>query len=560
MDINKKRLPSTDLQKLIKPLIFKNSRIELLGSAGLESQQYYSDYDLYSVVKERLTPEEAYNECIRILDGVEREPNIFLVEYKIQRKDGSKDKFYNDDTLQGRGLFSSIKKGFNTVKNKVSNVFSSSPKPTFTFNDDFPPLSVMYNIIDNAYKQKGRDKVISGYELIHGTATLVFYKKGDIILVGVRGTADTRDTKADLLIPLGKLDTSARYKEDVEVMKNIHQKYPDATYYGVGHSLGSAVVDLFLHEGLLNQAVSYNGAVEKRFLNNNNNKRIYISSDPLYNTMGRFASNVEVREKPNQSLFKKVLTNTSGLGLAYKTGTSHLLSNFAGGKKKKGKSVSASHNYRDKIAFMSAFHNVLYIKMDFIVRINNIFKELSIIYNLNTETPPSKVIQDLNTEIKDNIKDKNYYKALKRLFSLYKAEGQTKKQLPLSVFFNSEVGRAYETVSNLKAINLLLHHHQGKEVKKKIRINLKDLHMAPSIRMIDPYIKAYTDIIQREAKQVWIKEKGASPEKKKRQVKKLTVKALRQIVREDGLQKKFRGYSRWKRNMLITALAQVGYI
>jgi lysophospholipase L1-like esterase len=78
--------------------------------------------------------------------------------------------------------------------------------------------------------------------------------------------------------------------------------------------------------------------------------------------------------------------------------------------------------------------------------------------------------------------------------------------------------------------------------------------------MIDKYIKAYTDIIQREAKQVWIKEKGALPERKKRQVKKLTVKALRQIIKEDGLQKKFKGYSRWKRNMLITALAQVGYI
>jgi hypothetical protein len=356
------------------------------------------------------------------------------------------------------------------------------------------------------------------------------------------------------------LDTSARYKEDVAVMKSIHQKYPDATYYGVGHSLGGAVVDLFLHEGLLNQAVSYNGAVEKRFLNNNNNKRIYISSDPLYNTMGRFASNVEVRNQPNQSLLKKILTNTSGLGLAYKTGTSHLLSNFQGGKKKKDRSVSASHNYRDKTAFLSAFHNVLYIKMDFIVRINNIFKELSIIYNLNTETPPSKVIQDLNTEIKENIKDKNYYKALKRLFSLYKAEGQSKKQIPLSAFFNSEVGRAYETISNLKAIKLLLQHHQGEEVEEKVRINLKDLHIAPSIRMIDSYIKAYTDIIQREAKQVWIKERGALPEKKRRQVKKLTVKALRQIVKEDGLQKKLRGYSRWKRNMLITALAQVGYI
>ena len=74
-------------------------------------------------------------------------------------------------------------------------------------------------------------------------------------------------------------------------------------------------------------------AVEKRFLNNNNNKHVYISSDPLYNTMGRCASNVEVQSQPNQSFFKKVLTYTSWLGLTYKTGTSHLLSNSAGGKK-----------------------------------------------------------------------------------------------------------------------------------------------------------------------------------------------------------------------------------
>ena len=128
MDINKKRLPSTELQKLIKPLIFKNSRVELLGSAGLQSQQYYSDYDLYSVVKERLTPEEASNECIRILDEVEKEPNIFLVEYKIQRKDGSKTKFYTNDTLQGAGLFSAIKKGYTTVKDKVNSVLSYTAK------------------------------------------------------------------------------------------------------------------------------------------------------------------------------------------------------------------------------------------------------------------------------------------------------------------------------------------------------------------------------------------------------------------------------------------------
>jgi len=62
MDVNQKRQPSSNLRRLIKPLIFKGNRIELLGSAGLQSQQYYSDYDLYSVIKQKLTPDEAFHD------------------------------------------------------------------------------------------------------------------------------------------------------------------------------------------------------------------------------------------------------------------------------------------------------------------------------------------------------------------------------------------------------------------------------------------------------------------------------------------------------------------
>ena len=51
MDVNKKRLPSQELHKLFKPLILQDNSIELLGSAGLASQKYSSDYDLFSVVK-----------------------------------------------------------------------------------------------------------------------------------------------------------------------------------------------------------------------------------------------------------------------------------------------------------------------------------------------------------------------------------------------------------------------------------------------------------------------------------------------------------------------------
>ena len=70
MDVNQKRQPSSNLRRLIKPLIFKGNRIELLGSAGLQSQQYYSDYDLYSVIKQKLTPDEAYKECMKILETI----------------------------------------------------------------------------------------------------------------------------------------------------------------------------------------------------------------------------------------------------------------------------------------------------------------------------------------------------------------------------------------------------------------------------------------------------------------------------------------------------------
>ena len=67
--------------------------------------------------------------------------------------------------------------------------------------------------------------------------------------------------------------------------------------------------------------------------------------------------------------------------------------------------------------------------MDFIVRIKNIFKELSIIYSFSTKEPANATLaHDLNTEIEENIQGGNYYKALKRLFSLYKVEEKNKDQ------------------------------------------------------------------------------------------------------------------------------------
>ena len=502
MDINAKRIPSLELRKVMKLLQFYNNPIEVLGSAGLASQMYHGDYDLFSSIEEQLTPTEIYKEYIQILDRIEKDPNIYFIETKVHRKNNTQTKFYPPSpTLHGSGLFSAIKSGFNTVKNTVSNIIT--PQHNFTLNANFPPSSMMYHIIDNAYKEeKDRDQTIRGYAYVYGTPTLVFYFQNNIMLVGVRGTADARDLKADGLIPFGQLNKSARYLEDVAVLRQVKQQYPQATFYGAAHSLGGALCDLFLQEGLLSQAISYNPAVERAYMTNTNNKRLYISSDALYNTMGRFASNTEVRSQPNQSLLKKVLTNTSGLGLLYKSGTSHLLTNFEGGGRK-----AHPRSYRDKKAFLLALKKVDYIKIDVVVRIHNIFTELSILYSFTDTPPPSLLIKNFETEIKTFLKDKNYYKALKRLFSLYKAQGNYKGQLPLSRFFNSKVGEAYQKMCNLLALRLLLHHNPTKAVQKKIIINLKDLHLPPhaSIDRIDMYIDLYEKEIQKEAKKLWNK-------------------------------------------------------
>ena len=112
-------------------------------------------------------------------------------------------------------------------------------------------------------------------------------------------------------------------------MKKIHQeyKYNKNIFYGVAHSLGSTIIDRFLQESLLSQSISFNPAVEKGYFNNTNNKRIYIESDPLYKTMGKYANNIEVIKKPNKML-NKTLSNSAIINFKSNVLSSHALSNF----------------------------------------------------------------------------------------------------------------------------------------------------------------------------------------------------------------------------------------
>lgn len=173
---------------------------------------------------------------------------------------------------------------------------------------------------------------ISGYKLVESTPTLKFYLYGRDIVVGVRGTQDGEDIKADGLIGVGRLEHSARFLSDIATLERFQEKYPISqyTYYGAGHSLGGAIIDLFLSRGLIQSGRSYNPAIQNEN-RDTNNQRVYNDSDALYKIMGKKDSKAEVRT-PQKSFWKQLVSKLPFVGKIYNTYDSHKLDSFTGGK------------------------------------------------------------------------------------------------------------------------------------------------------------------------------------------------------------------------------------
>ena len=160
---------------------------------------------------------------------------------------------------------------------------------------------LLQQIAQSAYS--GKTKLTIGpFELFFSTPTLKFYKdtRSKMIVVSIRGTSlsDPNDLKADLLAFQGKLRSSERYKRDKEAIEKVQQKYPKSEYryIAVGHSLGGAILDLFLRDGYILNGMSYNPLAEPQELGGNpRHHRIYHKDDPLYKWFGHKIPNVEVR-------------------------------------------------------------------------------------------------------------------------------------------------------------------------------------------------------------------------------------------------------------------------
>lgn len=209
-----------------------------------------------------------------------------------------------------------------------------------------PPRNELQSIASASYNPPP-PPTIGNLRLLQGSNTLVFYfGQPNTIVVGIRGTvpSDGGDLKADASIVVGQLRSSQRFKQDLATLQQFQLKYPPSQYdyYGVGHSLGGAILDEFLKMGLIKKGVSYNPAVQPQTLfSKTDNERVYEKGDPLYQLIGRF-TNPEVRDTQSKKP-KSIVSRIPYLGKAYDYLQSHGLANFAGGAKAHGEFAKQLH-------------------------------------------------------------------------------------------------------------------------------------------------------------------------------------------------------------------------
>jgi hypothetical protein len=173
-------------------------------------------------------------------------------------------------------------------------------------------------------------KNISNYQLVASTPTLKIYVNGYTAIVAVRGTETTNreDLQADAEALRGRLGQSNRARKDLDFMMNFKRAYPNYQYIGVGHSLGGAILDLFLQAHLISRAISYNPLVQPQDLGGNPlHHRIYHEGDFLYKLFGYKIPGIEVRKTKN-SMWSMLFNQTIPF---YDSLKNHQLDTFIGG-------------------------------------------------------------------------------------------------------------------------------------------------------------------------------------------------------------------------------------
>jgi hypothetical protein len=137
-----------------------------------------------------------------------------------------------------------------------------------------------------------------------------------------------------------------------------------------------------------------------------------------------------------------------------------------------------------------------FIKLDYVIKINTLFYELSINYTFESSSTKEEIIKAIEKEEKELISDGEFYKALKRRFSIAKLKKDKPTMVRLTKLFNSPTGEMYKDVAIMKAIKSAID-AKGIGYKepldiKQYAISLKDLG-SPTLLKNLPEILEYIE-------------------------------------------------------------------
>jgi len=133
----------------------------------------------------------------------------------------------------------------------------------------------------------------------------------------------------------------------------------------------------------------------------------------------------------------------------------------------------------NKINFIDCLQTQSIIKIDVIMKINDIFNEVSYNYYFNFDDLKTYDLKNLNTVKTEILKDAkeydkfNKYKALKRYYSYYKLDNDIENQKRVLNKINSNLGIQYQCINQLNLILDIINNNFKPYDKKDIYINLK---------------------------------------------------------------------------------------
>jgi hypothetical protein len=206
-----------------------------------------------------------------------------------------------------KGFFTNTISSIYKQKENYSHIHTHVPSKSVPSYDIL--LKLISEIWDNNIK-------LDGFKLLKKYNKLQFYQNIENpknILVGIQ---DTDPTSAYDIYTIcirtvmfrNSVTKLKQYDECIKDIVNFQKKYSTSDYYyiGTGLSIAGAISDLFLENGYLHEAVTFNPLVEPKFMNQSDikNYRIYLDEDVCYLLCGQYTCNTKIYSiNPNKKIF-----------------------------------------------------------------------------------------------------------------------------------------------------------------------------------------------------------------------------------------------------------------